>query len=417
MSFRPPVRPLRFQKLTFLGTSSAIPTKTRNVSGAALSCDDGTIWLFDCGEGIQHQFLHCPLTQTKISNIFVTHMHGDHCFGLPGLLCTMSMGKTDKAFEEENPYTAADPTAEYTCADAPEEAPADVPVVNIYGPYKLGQFLRTSLRLSYSFMTFRYRVHEAIPEGVEESALVEYMQAEAHLNELRPRLVPLAGDGTYTFIPESPHTPLVLAAPLRHAPGVFCIGYSMTEPVKPGKLDVQELQRRGVPKGPMFNQLKNGQSVTLPDGTKVKPVDVVGPAQRGRRIVILGDTCDSTQMLSIGRDADLLVHEATYDDATAELAEPRGHSTARMAGAFAKLLNARKLILTHFSARFCASSKAYQAYLTSNPGVSQEYPVALKQAVEAHVVQPLVDQAMDSYGRPSVVAAHDLMEVVIAGDR
>jgi ribonuclease Z len=77
-------------RIVFLGTSSGTPTRERNVSSVAIVLD-GTVLLFDCGEGTQHQFLRAPLRSGSIDAIFITHLHGDHVYGLPGLLATLSM--------------------------------------------------------------------------------------------------------------------------------------------------------------------------------------------------------------------------------------------------------------------------------------------------------------------------------------
>jgi ribonuclease Z len=84
-------------ELLFLGTSSGTPTKTRNVSGVAVRMAAAKSWcLVDCGEGTQHQILHTNLSLNNLSAIFITHVHGDHCYGLPGLLDSASMsGRTE----------------------------------------------------------------------------------------------------------------------------------------------------------------------------------------------------------------------------------------------------------------------------------------------------------------------------------
>ncbi|MDY6798459.1 MAG: MBL fold metallo-hydrolase, partial [Pseudomonadota bacterium] len=84
-------------EFTFLGTSAGTPTRSRNVTGLALSPADGRDWyLIDCGEGTQHQLLRTRYSVMQLKGIFITHIHGDHTFGLPGLLTSASMlGRTE----------------------------------------------------------------------------------------------------------------------------------------------------------------------------------------------------------------------------------------------------------------------------------------------------------------------------------
>ena len=87
-------------RIIFLGTGAASPTPRRNVSGLAIrSLKHGYWWLFDCGEGTQHRLLRTSLGLPKLSNIFLTHLDGDHCFGLPGLLLSRALQGGDDALD------------------------------------------------------------------------------------------------------------------------------------------------------------------------------------------------------------------------------------------------------------------------------------------------------------------------------
>lgn len=116
-------------EITFLGTSSGVPTRSRNVSSVALRLNQrGEIWLFDCGEGTQHQFLRSELKVSQLRRIFITHLHGDHIFGLMGLLA--SCGMAGHARE-----------------------------IDIYGPEGLKSYLHACTKYSHTRFAYNIKVH------------------------------------------------------------------------------------------------------------------------------------------------------------------------------------------------------------------------------------------------------------------
>ena len=118
-------------ELYFLGTNAGVPSLERNVTSIALRMleERRTFWLFDCGEGTQHQILRSPLKLSKLEKIFITHLHGDHLFGLPGLI-------SSRAYQGgEDPLT-------------------------IYGPPGLKQYIHTSLELSESHISYSLDIVE-----------------------------------------------------------------------------------------------------------------------------------------------------------------------------------------------------------------------------------------------------------------
>lgn len=122
-------------QVTFLGTSAGVPTRQRNVSAVALRLPErGEVWLFDCGEGTQQQLLHSDLKLSQITRIFITHMHGDHFFGLPGLLATCGMA-------------------------------GHIERMDVYGPPEIETFVEESFRLSEGRFGYPLGIH-AIKEGL-----------------------------------------------------------------------------------------------------------------------------------------------------------------------------------------------------------------------------------------------------------
>lgn len=134
--------------------------------------------------------------------------------------------------------------------------------------------------------------------------------------------------------------------------GSSSVGYALIEETRKGRFDPELARRLGIPEGPLWGKIHRGQSVTLEDGRIIEPSVLVGPTRPGRRVVITGDTRPCEATIEHSRGADLLVHEATFGDEEAERAIETGHSTAREAATVAAAAGVRRLVLTHFSARY-----------------------------------------------------------------
>lgn len=273
-------------ELLFLGTCAGAPSKARNVSSIAFNIKGtrNTHWLFDCGEATQHQLLNTPLRPGKLERIFITHLHGDHIFGLPGLLTSRSMSGVTE------PLT-------------------------LYGPPGLQVFVETALRVSGSWVSYPLEIVE-----VHSGFVLD--------------------DGQFR----------VTAFPLNHV--IECYGYRIEEHHQPGGLDAARLAADGVPPGPIYQQLKRGETVTLAEGRVINGADYLGTPVQGRTVAIFGDTAPTPVALELAAGVDVMVHETTLEHALQEKANSRGHSTTLQAAMVAKQAGAKRLIATHFSARY-----------------------------------------------------------------
>ncbi|MEX2152476.1 MAG: ribonuclease Z [Gemmatimonadaceae bacterium] len=151
---------------------------------------------------------------------------------------------------------------------------------------------------------------------------------------------------------------------VEHGPGP-ALGYTLAEDDRKGRFDPDHARALGIPEGPLWGRIHRGEAVTLADGRTVQPSELVGPRRPGRTVVITGDTrpCEATE--NAASNADLLVHEATFGDEEAERAIETGHSTAREAAALAKRARCRRLLLTHFSARYSRDAGELEAQARS----------------------------------------------------
>ncbi|APR77516.1 Ribonuclease Z [Minicystis rosea] len=289
--------------LTFLGTSAAVPTAGRNLSGLFLK-RGADAFLFDCGEGTQRQMVRFG-TGFSLTAIFFTHFHADHYLGVIGMLRTFAMQAVPRPL-----------SGLHRVGDAREESAAKAPVpLRLYGPRPAASLLPRMIKL-----------------GIEELAY------PIEIVELEPGAA-FQGDGYR-----------IEAFATQHR--VPSVGYALIEEDRPGRFDLARAEAMGVPRGPSFGQLQRGEPITLPDGRVVRPEEVLGPARAGRRIVVSGDTrpCDAT--IAAAERADVLVHESTFGDDESERAVGTAHSTAREAACVGREAGARRVVLTHLSSRY-----------------------------------------------------------------
>lgn len=130
------------------------------------------------------------------------------------------------------------------------------------------------------------------------------------------------------------------------------VGYAIVEHDRLGRFDPERARALGVPEGPFWGQIHRGKTVTLPDGRRIGPEEIVGTPRPGRTVVYSGDTRPHRAVIDAARGADLLIHEATFGEEERARAIETGHSTARDAAWVAQEAGVKRLVLTHISARY-----------------------------------------------------------------
>ncbi len=291
--------------ITFLGTGAGKPSLQRNVTSNILDLtkERQEMWLFDCGEATSLQIQRLQrkeskeqsplpnITLPKISKIFITHLHGDHIFGLFSLLTSRSMSGCKK------PLT-------------------------LYGPKGIKRIVDTVIEVTESFMMFPFEIIE-----LEENS-----------------------DASQPFLVFEDDTFKITAIGLQHR--VQSFAYRIEEKDSIGRLDVNALHQIGVHDHEIYQQLKNQQTVTLDDGQRLLPQDYLKNPQKGKTIVIFGDTSPCKNAITIAKNADFILHEATYSQEFETLALERAHSTTLQTANTAKNANVKKLYFTHISPRY-----------------------------------------------------------------
>ncbi len=269
-------------QIVFLGTSGSWPTPKRNVSAIAVKRGPEVV-LFDCGEGTQRQLMASTLSFMQVTRVFLTHFHGDHFLGLPGLMQSMNFFGREAALE-------------------------------VYGPAGCEDLVADLLGLGHFKAGY-----------------------PVHARDLAPGETVDCGEYVVTAF-EAVHT----------VPG---LSYVLEEKERAGRFDLERARALGIPPGPLYSKLQEGEAVTV-GGKTFRPEQVLGPPRRGRKIVYTGDSVPTETLVAMARGADVLIHDATSDAALEEKANRYGHSSSRQAAQVAKDSGVGLLILTHMSPRY-----------------------------------------------------------------
>src|SRR5256885_7805228 len=278
--------------VTFLGTSAARPTVERNVSAVALVREGETL-LFECGEGTQRQMMRYGVS-FELGEILFTHFHADHFLGVIGLVRTLGL------------QARAEP-------------------LRLYGPKGANKLLTQALQLGVERVPFNVEIEEVKPGAV------------LRMTENGQR------DGYEIDVFGTEH-------------GGGSVGYALREHERRGRFDVEKARAAGIPEGPLWGKLSKGEPIELADGRKLTADSFVGPKRPGRAIVFTGDTRPCASVVDAAQGADLLIHEATFGEEERDRARDTGHSTAKEAAQVALATKAKRLVLSHVSARYSLSA-------------------------------------------------------------
>lgn len=249
---------------------------------------EGSVFLFDCGENAQMRMLQAGIKRSKIECIFISHFDVDHYSGLIGLISTLQLQRRDKP-------------------------------LRIIAPEGIQEYVEWNLKFSGVELGFEIIFIE-VAEGTDEARVID--------------------EDDY----------FVEARALKHRR--YCLGYRFQEKDKPGKVDAEKATKLGVTEDQQFKDLKDGQDVTLADGTVVESSDIVGHPRAGDSFAYVTDTEYCPNAVKLALNTNILYHEATFSDSLSDKASETGHSSAKDAARVATEAQTKLLVIGHFSARY-----------------------------------------------------------------
>ncbi|MHA1292284.1 MAG: ribonuclease Z [Promethearchaeota archaeon] len=295
-------------ELIILGSSGAIPIRNRNLPSIALKYNSELL-LFDCGEDLQRRFVDAGLKFNKKLKIFISHFHGDHIIGLPGLLFRFGL------IERTAPLL-------------------------IFGPPNL--FLYLYLHRKIVGLKAAYPI-KIIEIDYENKQLIEYESLESEIPSAKKKLKNNVIHETKKYV--------IKYALVEHS--TLTYAYSFREKPRYGKFNPERAKELGIPMSGLWKRLQSGEVIEY-NGKKINPVKegIVGPKRQGYKITYTGDLAPCKSIIELGKDSDILIHESTFAKNLQKIAIEKKHSTSIDAANDAIKMNAKKLILTHISSRY-----------------------------------------------------------------
>ncbi len=270
-------------RVTILGNGSAVPTAWQNPSAQLIRYEHHR-FLLDCGEGTQMQMIKYQVSYRSLTRIFISHLHGDHYFGLIGLISTLHL------YGREKP-------------------------LHVYGPAPLEEIILLQLKVSDTRLKFPLLFHPLPPAGV--------LFEDEHFR--------------------------VLCFPLSHRIATW--GFRFEEKLRERNLR-KDFVAKYHPGVEQMHRIKQGDDFILPDGRILPNSLMTLDPPVPRSYAYCSDTAYDERVIPYVKGADLLYHEATFDDDMQQKAAEKFHSTARQAAQIAAKARVQKLLIGHFSARF-----------------------------------------------------------------
>lgn len=272
-------------KITILGCSAAIPAHGRFLSAQALQVRE-RLYLIDCGEGTQMRMSDFNIRRSKINQIFISHLHGDHCFGLPGLLTSFSlMGRKEQ--------------------------------LDIFSPAGLETGILSQLEMSGAMLSFPIQFHSV--------------------------------DTTKQKVIFEDEVVRVSSLPLKHR--VPTTGFLFREKELPRNMIPEKIAELNIP-CTAIPAIKKGADFKMPDGRLIPNALLTHDPPRPKSYAYCSDTAYHEPLAGMIRGVDMLYHETTFLDESAEDAKISMHSTALEAARIALLAGAGRLLTGHYSARY-----------------------------------------------------------------